>query len=45
MNTKISRNRRLGYIFQNQLDKTCFEHDKTCGDLKDLPRRTASDKI
>ena len=34
-----------GYIFQNQLDKTCLEHDKTCGNLKDLTRRTASDKI
>ena len=33
------------YIYQNELDKTCFQHDMTYGDFKDLTRRTASDKI
>ena len=33
------------YIYQNELDKTCFEHDMTFGDLKDFPRGTASDNI
>ena len=29
----------LRYIYQNEIDKTCFRNDK------DLPRRTASDKV
>ena len=33
------------YIYKNDLDKACFQHDMTYGDFKDLPRRTASDKI
>ena len=30
---------------QNELDKTCFPHDMTNGNFKDLPRKTASDKV
>ena len=33
------------YIYQNKLDKPCFQHDMTYGDFKDLTRITASDKI
>ena len=33
------------YIYKNELDKACFEHDVTCGDFKDLAKRTASDKV
>ena len=33
------------YIYQNKLDKACFQHDMAYGDFKDLPRRTASDKV
>ena len=33
------------YIYQNELDKTCFQHDTAYGDFKDLARRMASDKI
>ena len=33
------------YIYQNELDKACFEHDMAYGDVKDLIRRAASDKI
>ena len=33
------------YIYQNELDKSCFQHDMAYGDFKDLPRRTASGKI
>ena len=33
------------YIYRNELDKACFQHDKTYGDFKDLERRTASDKV
>ena len=33
------------YIYQNELDKTCFEHDIVYRDFKDLTRRKASDKL
>ena len=33
------------YIYKNQLDKGCFQHDMAYGDLKDLAKRTASDKV
>ena len=33
------------YIYKNELDKACFQHDITYGDFKDLARRTASDNI
>ena len=33
------------YIYQNELDKACFQHDIAYGDFKDLNRRTAFDKI
>ena len=32
-------------IYQNELDKACFQHDMAYVDLKDLTRRQASDKI
>ena len=32
------------YIYQNELHKTCFQHNMAYGDFKNLPRRTASDK-
>ena len=32
-------------IYQNELDKACFQHYMAYGDFKDLTRRTASDKI
>ena len=32
-------------FYQNELDETWFQYDMTFGDLKDLTRRTASDKI
>ena len=33
------------YILKKELDKACFQNDMALGDFKDLPRRTASDKI
>ena len=33
------------YIYQNKIDKACFQHDMAYGDFKDLTRRTAFDKI
>ena len=33
------------YIYRNELDGACFQHDMTYEDFKDLKRRTQSDKI
>ena len=33
------------YIYQNELDKACFQHDMTLGDFKDLNRGTFDDKL
>ena len=33
------------YIYQNELDKVCFQDDMTYGNFKDLNRRTAADKV
>ena len=33
------------YIYQNELDKLCFQYGMVYGDFEDLTRTTASDKI
>ena len=33
------------YIYKNELDKACFQHDMSYGDFKELARRTQSDKV
>ena len=35
----------LRHIYQNKLDKACFQHDMAYGDFKDLNRRTFADKV
>ena len=40
----LKKTRDSRYIYQNELDKACFQHDTAYGDFKDLPRRAASDK-
>ena len=45
---RIIKKKRTGdarYIYQNKLDKACFQHDMAYGDFKDLNRRTAADKV
>ena len=45
---RIQRFKQTGnswYIYQNGLDKACFQHDMAYRDFKDLTRRTACDKI
>ena len=42
---KIKETRDSRYIYQNELDKACFQHDMASGDFKDLTRRTTADKI
>ena len=33
------------FIYKNELDKTYFQHDMAYGKLKDLVKRTQSDKV
>ena len=33
------------YIYRNELDKACFQHDMVYGDFIDLKRRTAADNL
>ena len=33
------------YIYKNELDRPCFQHDMAYGDFKDLKRRTATDNV
>ena len=33
------------YIYKNELDKACFQHDMAYVDFKDLAKRTATDKV
>ena len=42
---KLKKTRDTSYIYKNELDKACFQHDMAYGDFKDLARRTASDKV
>ena len=42
---KNLKKRDSRYNYHNKLDKACFQQDMAYGDFKDLPRKTASDKI
>ena len=45
---RIQKFRETGdsqYIYQNELDKACFQHDMAYGDFKDLTKRITFDKI
>ena len=33
------------FIYRNELDKACFQHDMAYGKSKDLVKRTQSDKV
>ena len=33
------------YIYRNELDKSCFQHDMAYGDFKKLTKKTAADKV
>ena len=45
-NKTRKKNKAVGtqYIYQNELDEACFQHDMAYGDFRDLPRRTAQTK-
>ena len=32
-------------VYQNELDKACFQRDMAYADFKDLPRKTVSEKV
>ena len=45
---RIKKFKRTGdtrYIYRNELDKACFQHDSAYADHKDLINRTKSDKV
>ena len=42
---KFKETRDTSYIYQNELDKVCFQHDMAYGDFKYLAKRTAADKV
>ena len=42
---KFKKTEDINYIYKNELDKACFQHDMTYGDFNNLARRTASYKV
>ena len=42
---KFMQTGNTDFIYKNELDKACFQHDMAYGDFKDLARRTFSDKV
>ena len=42
---KFKETEDTSYIYKNELEKACFQHDMAYGDFKDLERRTVSDKL
>ena len=41
---KFMQTGNTDFIYRNELDKACFRHDMAYGELKDLTKRTQSDK-
>ena len=42
---KFKETRGKNYIYKNELDNACFQHDMAYGNFNYLTRRTASDKV
>ena len=42
---KIFQTGNTDFIYRNELDKACFQHDIAYGKSKDLTNRTQSDKV
>ena len=42
---KFKQSGDTNYIYKNELDMACFQHDMAYGGFKDLAERTASDKV
>ena len=47
-NERVQRFKETGdtsYIYKNELDMACFQHDTAYEDFKDLAKRTIADKV
>ena len=42
---KFMQTGNTDFIYRNELDKACFQHDMAYGKTKDLVERTQSDKV
>ena len=42
---KFMKTGNTDFIYGNELDKPCFQHDMAYGKVKDLVKRTQSDKV
>ena len=42
---KFVQTGNTNFIYKNELDKACFQHDMAYGKSKDLVKRTQSDKV
>ena len=42
---KLKGRWKLRHIYKNEIYQVCFQNDLAYGDFKDLPRRTASNKV
>ena len=42
---KFEQTGDTNYIYKNELDKACFQHDMAYGDFKDLAKRTIAYKV
>ena len=42
---KFMQTEDTNYIYKNELDKACFQHDMAYGKYKDLEKRKQSDKV
>ena len=42
---KFLKSGNTDFIYKNELDKACFQHDMAYGKSKDLVKRTQSDKV
>ena len=42
---KFTQTGDTNYIYKNELDKACFQHDMAYGKYKDIERSTQSDKV
>ena len=42
---KFMKTGNTDFIYRNELDKACFQHDMAYGKSKDLVKRTQSDKV
>ena len=42
---KFKQTGNTNFIYKNELDKACFQHDMAYGKSKDLIKRTQSDKV